>query len=300
MSDVSMTQDAYVGTSAETRPSIGVRAWHHIPHGARWAVIVLAIMVLVALCAPWIAPYAPTAQIDPLHLSEQPPSWAHLFGTDSYSRDVFSRAVYGARISLTVAGVATFVMMTIGTAVGAVAGYAGGWIDDVLMRVVDALMAIPRILLLIVVVALWQGLPVWVLILVIGLTGWFNLSRLVRGQVLTLRQEEYVLAAESLGAGRLRLVVRHILPNVWPTILAAASLELGTVIVLEAGLSYLGLGIQPPAASWGNLIYDGAGAIQKLWWLSVFPGALIALTAVAASVIGDRLRERLDPRTVVP
>jgi peptide/nickel transport system permease protein len=138
------------------------------------------------------------------------------------------------------------------------------------------------------------------LILVIGATGWFNLSRLVRGQVLALRDDAYVVAARSLGAGRLRIICRHILPNVMPTILAAASLELGTVIVLEAGLSYLGLGVQPPAASWGNLIHDGADQLGTLWWLSVCPGLLIALTAVAAGVVGDALRERLDPRTVVP
>jgi len=274
-------------------------SWRIIPPEARWAAMVLSLMVLVALCAPWIAPYPPSAQLDIRHLSEHGPSWSHLFGTDSYSRDVFSRAVYGARVSLSVAGVATFIMMTIGTAVGAVAGYSRAWIDAVLMRMVDAFMAIPRVLLLIVIVALWPELPVWALIVVIGLTGWFNLSRIVRGQVLALRTEEYVVAAESLGARRLRILWRHILPNVWPTILAAASLELGAVIVIEAGLSYLGLGVRPPAASWGNLIYDGAGAVQRLWWLSVFPGVLIALTAVSASVIGDALRERIDPRTVV-
>lgn len=276
------------------------RLWRAIPPGARWAVLVLATLVLVALCAPWIAPYGPATQIDIQHLTEQAPSWSHLFGTDSYSRDVFSRTVYGARISLLVAGVATFIMVTVGTTVGATAGYARPWLDSLIMRGIDALMAIPRILLLIIVVALWGALPVGILILVIGLTGWFNLSRIVRGQVLALRNEEYILAAESLGAGRLRIIWRHILPNVWPTILAAASLELGAVIVLEAGLSYLGLGIRPPAASWGNLIYDGAGAVEKLWWLSVFPGLLIALTAVAASVLGDTLRERLDPRTTTP
>jgi peptide/nickel transport system permease protein len=148
----------------------------------------------------------------------------------------------------------------------------------------------------IVVVALWQTLPLWLLVLVIGMTGWFGLSRLVRGQVLALRQRDFVVAAESLGVRRTRILLRHILPNVLPMIIVDATLSIGQVIVLEAGLSYLGLGVQPPRASWGNIIQDGADQIGTLWWLSLFPGLLIATTAIACNALGDVLRDAWDPR----
>jgi len=283
-------------------PDVSANAFtRRLPKRAWFPLGVLGTFAALALLAPWIAPYAPSAQLDITHLANQPPSAAHWFGTDQFSRDLLSRALYGARISLTVATLATVMMTTIGTAYGAAAGYLGGWTERVLMRVVDALLAIPRVLLLIVIVALWQGLPVWLLVVVIGTTGWFGLSRIVYGQVVALRDEPYVTAAESLGASRWRVVLRHILPNVFPVILVAASLELGHVIVLEAGLSYLGMGVQPPTASWGNLIHDGADQLGALWWMSVFPGLFIAATAVAASALGDALRDRLDPRsTVIP
>jgi peptide/nickel transport system permease protein len=262
------------------------------------AVGVLAILVIAAVGAPWFAPYDPFAQPDIVSLKSLAPSWAHPFGTDPYSRDVLSRAMFGARISLSVAALATAVTVLLGTAYGAVAGYCGGIVDTCMMRAVDAMLAIPRILLLIAVVALWRSLPMWLLIMVIGATGWFPLSRLVRGQVLALRRRDFVLAAEALGARRSRIIFRHILPNVVPTIVVAATLGIGQVIVLEAGLSYLGLGIQPPGASWGNIIQDGADQIGTLWWISMFPGLLIAATAIACNALGDALGELLDPRRI--
>lgn len=258
--------------------------------------IVLAVLVTVALLAPAIAPYDPTAQPDIVGLKNLAPSLAHPFGTDSFSRDVLSRAMYGARVSLSVAALATLITVTFGTACGAIAGYCGGWIDVVLMRFVDAMLSIPRVLLLIAVLALWQQLPLWLLIVTLGATGWFGLSRLVRSQVIALRTQDFVAAAEAIGATGSRILVRHILPNVVPTIIVAATLGVGQVIVLEAGLSYLGLGVQPPDASWGSIIQDGADQIGTMWWVSLFPGLLIVTTAIACNALGDALRDALDPR----
>lgn len=254
----------------------------------------------MAVLAPLVAPYDPAAQPDIVGLKSLPPSLAHPFGTDPFSRDVLSRVVYGARVSLSVATLATAIAVSLGTACGCVAGYLGGVADAVLMRGVDALLAIPRILLLIAVVALWRELPVWLLVLLLGGTGWFGLSRMVRGQVLALRGAEYVSAARALGAGATRIIVRHILPNVLPTIIVAAALGLGQVIVLEAGLSYLGLGIQPPDASWGNIIQDGSDQIGTMWWVSFFPGLFIVTTVLACNALGDALRAALEPRAATP
>jgi peptide/nickel transport system permease protein len=259
---------------------------------------VLVILGCVALFAPVLAPYNPIAQPDIVSLKNLPPSLAHPFGTDPYSRDVLSRVMYGARVSLSVALLATTVTVLLGTIYGAIAGYAGGFVETCMMRLVDALMSVPRVLLVIVVVALWHTLPLWLLITVIGVTGWFSLSRLVRGQVLAFRQRDFVAAADALGASRTRILFRHILPNVVPVIIVDATLGIGQVIVLEAGLSYLGLGVQPPAASWGNIIQDGADQISTLWWVSLFPGLLIAMTAVACNALGDSLRDFFDPREI--
>jgi peptide/nickel transport system permease protein len=161
---------------------------------------------------------------------------------------------------------------------------------------VDALLSIPRVLLLLAMLALWHTLPLWALIAVLGGTGWFTLSRLVRGQVLALREREFVQAARALGASGAHIVTRHILPNVAPAVIVAATLGIGQVIVLEAGLSYLGLGVQPPMASWGNIIQDGADQVGSMWWVSLFPGLLIVTTAIACNALGDALRDALDPR----
>ena len=268
----------------------------HVSRHATIATIVLLVIVLVALLAPVIAPYDPIAQPDIIGMKDLAPSWSHPFGTDSFSRDVLSRCMYGARISLTVAALATAIAITLGTLYGAIAGYMGGVVDMVLMRIVDAALSIPRVLLLIAILALWNGLPLWLLVVVLGCTGWFGLSRMVRGQVLSLRELDFVAAARSVGASGPRILVRHILPNVVPTIIVAATLGIGHVIILEAGLSYLGLGVQPPAASWGSIIQDGADQIGSAWWISLFPGILIVTTAIACNSLGDALRTALDPR----
>ena len=272
------------------------RVTRHVTRHAGIAAGVLAVIVVVALFAPVVAPYDPIAQPDIIGLKTLAPSFSHPFGTDSFSRDVLSRCMYGARISLSVATLATLIAVTLGTLYGAIAGYVGGTVDAVLMRIVDAALAIPRVLLLIAILALWNGLPLWLLVVVLGATGWFGLSRMVRAQVLALRELDFVAAARAVGATGPRILLRHILPNVLPTIIVAATLGVGHVIILEAGLSYLGLGVQPPSASWGSIIQDGADQISTAWWISLFPGLLIVTTAIACNSLGDALRAALDPR----
>jgi peptide/nickel transport system permease protein len=252
----------------------------------------------VALFAPWLAPFDPNRHLDIINLASLPPSFAYPFGTDIYSRDVLSRLVYGARISLSVASLAIIVSITVGTTYGAVAGYLGGRLDAVMMRVIDALLSIPRILALLAIFALWGRVSIGALVLIIGLTGWFTTSRLVRAHVLALKSEEMVLAARALGARNRRILWRHILPGVTSTIVVAATLGIGNVIILEAGLSFLGVGVQPPTASWGNIVSDGSSNVAGLWWLSLFPGLAIVLTVMAFNIVGDALRDALDPREI--
>jgi peptide/nickel transport system permease protein len=258
----------------------------------------LIFVAAVALFARWLAPFEPNRQLDIIELASRPPSVAHPFGTDIYSRDVLSRLVHGARISLSVACLAVLLSITAGTGYGAIAGYLGGRADAVMMRVIDALLSIPRILILLAIFALWGRVSLGALVLILGLTGWFATSRLVRAQVLALKTEEMVVAARALGARNRRILWRHILPGVTSTIVVAATLGIGNVIILEAGLSFLGVGVQPPTASWGNIISDGASNVGGLWWMSLFPGLAIVLTVMAFNIIGDALRDALDPREI--
>lgn len=264
------------------------------------AAIVLLVIVIACALAPIFAPYDPIAQPDIIGLQSQPPSLAHPFGTDIYSRDVLSRVLAGGRVSLSIALIATLVSVTFGTAYGAIAGFAGGVVESVMMRVLDALLSIPRLLLLIAVFAAWRELPLISFVVVVGLTGWYGLSRVVRGQVLAMKSEDFVTSARALGAGGSRILLRHILPNVLTPVIVAAALGVGHVILLEAGLSYLGVGVQQPQASWGNIFLDGSGdgpgQIATLWWISFFPGMAIILTVMAFNVLGEALRSALEPR----
>jgi peptide/nickel transport system permease protein len=258
---------------------------------SRAALITLAILFAAALFAPIVAPYSPTAQPDIVALKDLSPSFAHPFGTDPYSRDVLSRVIYGARLSLGIGILATLISVTLGVAYGALSGLAGGIVDGIMMRILDALMAIPRLLLLIALLAGWRSLPVTTLVLFLGFTGWFGLSRIVRGQVLALKESEFVMAARAIGANRGRIIVRHLLPNLFSVIVVAATLGFAHVIVLESGLSYLGMGVPQPLASWGNIIQDGAENVSGLWWLSLFPGLALLATVIALNTIGARVRE---------
>ena len=263
---------------------------------AFWAALALiTLLCLVALFANRVAPYSPTAQLDIVALKNHPPSLAHPFGTDQYSRDLLSRMLFGARISLSVALLSVLLSATVGTAYGLTAGYLGGHIDAIMMRLLDASLAIPRVLLLVAVLALWSPVPLGVLIAIIGLTGWFEVARLVRAEVLGVMQRDYIVASRALGTAGFRIVWRHVLPNVVNPIIVAATLGVGNVIILEAGLSYLGIGAREPTASWGSIFFDGSDAFQATWWIALFPGLAIIITVLAFNVFGSALRDALDP-----
>ena len=258
--------------------------------------IVLVLLALLALAAPLVAPYDPKIQPDIIALKNHAPSLAHPFGTDEYSRDVLTRIIYGGRVSLSIAFLSVIVAATIGTAYGAVAGYAGGLVDSAMMRTVDALLAIPRVLLLIAVATLWNGLGMVGLILLLGFTGWFGVSRLVRSLVISAREDDFVTAARALGASHARILVLHIVPQVIAPVLVAATLAVGNVIVIEAGLTYLGMGVQPPDASWGSVFHDGMTALASTWWVSFFAGVALVVTVLAVNLVADGLREALNAR----
>jgi len=288
-------------TSSAARPresplALSVRALLR-KRSSRVALVVLAVIVLVGILAPLIAPYDPAAQPDIVALKSQSPSLAHPFGTDPYSRDVLSRVLYGARLSLVIGVLATFVSLTFGVAYGAIAGYVGGMLDAVMMRILDAFLSIPRLLLLLGVLVAWPHLSIAPLILFLGLTGWFGLSRIVRGQVLALKHAEFVTAARALGASRRRILARHLLPNLVSPIAVAATIGVGHVIVLEAGLSFLGIGVPQPLASWGNIIQDGADQVATLWWMSLFPGLFMVLTVMTLNILAEALRDFYERRS---
>ena len=272
--------------------------WRFARHRqAALGLILLAVLTLSALLAPALAPYDPDVQADIVSTRYQPPSLSHPMGTDRFGRDVFSRVLYGARISLSIGLLAVLIAITVGTAIGAVAGFFGGRLDAVLMRGVDLLLSFPRLVLLVVLVALFQP-SIALVTLVLGLTGWMGVSRIVRGQVLSVREMEYVTAARVLGFGRSRILLRHILPNVLTPVIVAATLGIGNTILAEAALSFLGLGVQPPTASWGNMVASGRDAMLEAWWITTFPGLAIVFTVMAFNLVGDGLRDALDPRRV--
>jgi peptide/nickel transport system permease protein len=263
---------------------------------ARVGAIVLLLLALAAIVGPSFLP-DPLAQPDIL-AGSLPPGLGHPFGTDQLNRDVLARVVAGARISLSIALLAVTLSATIGATVGVVAGYWGGAVDAVLMRVVDGALAIPRLFLLLLLLAVWERIPVIALVLLIGATGWLGTSRLVRGEVLRLREETYVRAAEALGARRRHIIFRHLLPNALGPVLVASTLGIGDVILLEAGLSFLGLGIQPPTPSWGGMILDSKEVLVSAPWAGIFPGLAILITVLCVNLFGDALRDALDPRAV--
>jgi peptide/nickel transport system permease protein len=257
---------------------------------------VMIILYLVTLLTPLIAPYDPAVQGDIITSRYLPPSAAHWLGTDKFGRDILSRVLYGARISLSIGFVAVGISITLGTLIGALAGYFGGWVDTVLMRFTDMMLAFPRLVLLIVVIAVFESPSIWLVVVVLGLTGWMGTSRIVRGEVLSLREREFVQAARALGMGDLRIIMRHVIPNTMAPVIVSATLGIGLTILTEASLSFLGLGVQPPTPSWGNMVADGRDALTEAWWIATFPGLAIVLTVVAFNLLGDGLRDALDPR----
>lgn len=261
----------------------------------RAGALVLLLLALVVTLGPLLLP-DPAAMPD-LQAGATAPALAHPFGTDQLSRDVLSRVVSGGRISLAISALAVTLAITLGALVGGLAGYAGGWLDGALMRTVDGALAIPRLFLLLLLVAAWERMPLAAFILVLGATGWFATSRIVRGEVVRLREEEFIQAARALGARPGRIILHHLLPNVAGPLLVAATLGVGDVILLEAGLSYLGVGVRPPTPSWGGMILDARPLLTTAPWASIFPGLAIVVTVLAVNLLGDALRGALDPRS---
>lgn len=255
----------------------------------RLPVAVLGLLGLLAIAAPLLAPFEPAAQPDPINLALQAPSLTHLFGTDPYSRDVLSRVMYGARTSLGIAALAVAVALTLGVLVGAVAALAGGWVDALLMRSTDAALAIPRLLMLLLIVAGTGPMHPALLAIVLGATGWMTTARLVRQETRRLLATEHVRTAAALGIPPVRLWRAHIFPGLLPTITVAATIAFATAVPLEAALSFLGLGVRPPDASWGNIILEAEGRIRSAWWLVLFPTLAILASTLAANLLAERL-----------
>jgi len=254
---------------------------------------VVILLGAVALCAPLLAPYDPAAyDVKQILLAPGPQHW---FGTDQLGRDVLSRMLYGARISMAVGFVSVGIAVLLGTLIGTLAGYYGGRVDELLMRFVDLMLNFPRLFLLLTLIALLRP-SIWVIMAVIGFTGWMGLARLVRGEILSLREREFVQGARALGAADARIMVKHILPNALVPVLVSATLGVAGAILTESGLSFLGLGVQPPTPSWGNILIDGKANIEIAWWLSAFPGLAILATVLAYNLLGEGLRDALDPR----
>jgi len=256
--------------------------------------IIIAAILLLALFAPIIAPFDPDA-ID-VKAILLPPSSGHYMGTDGLGRDVFSRMLYGARISLLVGIVAVGIATAIGVVLGAVAGYYRGWVDVIIMRMVDVMLSIPTFFLILAVIAFLTP-SIWNIMIVIGLTSWMGVTRLVRAEFLSLRGREFVMASETLGARDARLIFTHLLPNSLTPVIVSSVLGVASAVLVESGLSFLGLGVQAPQASWGNILTDGKEYIQFAWWLSLFPGLAILITVLGYNLLGEGLRDVFDPRS---
>ena len=254
---------------------------------------IVVLLFVVSLLAPWISPCDPGA-ID-LQNVLAPPSGEHWFGTDQLGRDVLSRMIWGARISLKVGFVATGLAILIGMILGAVAGYYGGWIDAVIMRFVDVMLCFPTFFLILAVIAFLEP-SIWNIMIVIGLTGWMGVTRLVRADFISLRERDFVRAARAIGANDARIIFLHILPNSLASILVAATLGIAGAILTESALSFLGIGVQPPTPSWGNILTAGKDNIDIAWWLSLYPGLAILVTVVGYNLLGEGIRDASDPR----
>ena len=255
--------------------------------------LILLILIVLAIFAPWIAPHSYSYQN--LDLGAQPPSAEFLLGTDTLGRDLFSRILYGARVSLLVGFVATAVALVIGVSWGIVAGYFGGRVDSVMMRIVDVLYGLPFIIFIILLMVIF-GRNIWLLFAAIGAVEWLTMARIVRGQVLTIKNQEYVLAAQAMGVTNMQMFRKHIFPNILGPIAVYATLTIPQVMLLEAFLSFLGLGIQPPMSSWGTLIRYGVESMEEYSWLLIYPGLTFTITLFALNFFGDGLRDALDPK----
>jgi len=254
--------------------------------------IIVILLFVVSLAAPLLAPYDPLA-IDLTRILA-PPSWQHWCGTDQLGRDVLSRMIWGAGISLKVGFVATGIAVLIGALLGALAGYYGGWWDMVIMRLVDVMLCFPTFFLILAVIAFLEP-SIWNIMIIIGATGWMGIARLVRADFMSLKERDFVTAARVLGASDTRIIFRHILPNAMTSILVAATLGVAGAILTESALSFLGIGVQPPTPSWGNILTAGKDNIDIAWWLSLYPGLAILITVLGYNLLGEGIRDALDP-----
>jgi ABC-type dipeptide/oligopeptide/nickel transport system permease subunit len=258
------------------------------------ALVVLVLEVLLALFAPVLIPRDLAIDPSPLNILQRP-SGEHWLGTDEVGRDIFARLVYASRISLSIGFMAVAMAIVVGTTLGALAGYFGGWVDTVIMRVTDAILSIPALFFLIVL-SVTLGPSVRTMIIVIGLLSWMELARIIRANVLSLKRREFVEAAQTIGARNPRIIARHILPNTLAPIVVAATLGVGNALLTEASVSYLGLGVQPPEPSWGNMLYNAQSYFFNAPWITLYPGVMILITVLCINFIGDGLRDALDPR----
>ena len=261
---------------------------------AMFGAFILFVLILCAALAPWIAPYSYSFQN--LELGASPPSAAHILGTDVLGRDLLSRILDGARISLLVGFVATGVALVIGVSWGIIAGYAGGKVDSIMMRIVDVLYGLPFIIFIILLMVIF-GRNLWLLFGAIGAVEWLTMARIVRGQVIGLKNQEFVMAAKAMGVSNISMFRKHLLPNILGPIAVYATLTIPQVMLLEGFLSFLGLGIQPPMSSWGTLIKDGVESMEEYSWLLIYPGLTFTITLFALNFFGDGLRDALDPKT---
>ena len=255
-------------------------------------VFILAILVF-AMLAPLLTGYDPTSTDSRSVLTA--PSREHIFGTDRLGRDIFSRIVYGARISLAIGFIAVGIASLIGVLIGAIAGYYGGPIDYMLMRFVDIMLCFPTIFLILAVISLLEP-SITNIMVIIGATGWMGIARLVRAEVLTLKERDFVSAAKVMGAKDSRIILRHLIPNAIGPVLVSATLGIGGAILTESALSFLGIGVQPPSPSWGNILMDGRSTLGVAWWLTVFPGLFILFTVLSYNILGEALRDIYEPR----
>ncbi len=256
---------------------------------------VVILLSILALAAPFLTVYSPGEQDIGNRLLA--PSAQHLCGTDELGRDIFSRMLYGARVSLSVGFIAVFISTFIGVALGALAGYFGGLLDNIIMRIVDIMLSIPNLYLILMMITFF-GPSIFNVMLIIGLTSWMDLARMVRAEFLSLKHREYVLSARVAGASNSRIIFHHILRNALSPVFVSVIFGVGGAILLESGLSFLGLGVQPPDSSWGIILSSGKDYIDKAWWLTFFPGLAIFITVLSYNLLGEGLRDAVDPRLV--
>jgi len=255
--------------------------------------VFILIMLIFALFAPLIATYDPTRVDTKFILS--PPSSQHIFGTDTLGRDIFSRIVYGARISLSIGFIAVGIAVLIGIFFGSIAGYYGGKIDSIIMRFVDIMLCFPTLFLILAVIAFLEP-SIFNIMIVIGITNWMGVARLIRAEILTLKERDFVACARVMGASDMWIILRHLIPNAIGPVLVSATLGIGGAILIESALSFLGIGVQPPTPSWGNILMDGKSTLGVAWWLTIFPGLFILFTVLSYNLLGSALRDILEPR----